>query len=76
MGEKLPSPQIGAIILGISREPDGQNQPRPSGDLRRKAENCEKGPLIIHLAMPTARQGLAGLFEGPPARVKSLSVAT
>lgn len=66
-GEKLPGPQIGAIILGISWVPDGQNQARPSGDLRRKAENCEKGPLIIHLATPTARRGLVGLFEGPPA---------
>lgn len=41
-GEKLPGPQIGAIILGISQVPDGQNEARPLGDLRREAENCGK----------------------------------
>lgn len=69
-GEKLPDPQIGAIILGISQVPDGQNEARPLGDLRREAENCEKRPLVTHLATPMARRGLAGLFEGPPASEK------
>lgn len=41
-GGKLPGPQIGAIILGISQVPDGQSEARPLGDLRRVAENCGK----------------------------------
>lgn len=41
-GGKLPGPQIGAIILGISQVPDGQSEARPLGDLRREAENCGK----------------------------------
>lgn len=71
-GGKLPGPQIGAIILGISQVPDGQNEARPLGDLRREAENCEKKkrPLVTNLATPTAHRGLAGLFEGPPASEK------
>lgn len=71
-GEKLPGPQIGAIILGISQVPGGQNEARPLGDLRREAENCgeNKRPLVTHLATPTAHGALAGLFEGPPASEK------
>lgn len=74
-GGKLPGPQIGAIILGISQVPDGQNEARPLGDSRREAENCEKKkkkkrPLVTNLAPPTAHRGLAGLFGGPPASEK------
>lgn len=68
-GGKLPGPQIGAIILGISQVPDGQNEARPLGDLRREAENCEKKKghsltILLH-RRPTEdlRDYLRGLLQ-------------
>lgn len=64
MGKSFPGPQIGAIIRGISQVLDRQNEARPLGDLRRKGENCEKGPLVSILLRREPAENLQGYTRG------------
>lgn len=51
--EKLPGPQIGAIILGISQVQD--TVMRGHSAIRRERQKIVKRALVIHLATLTAQ---------------------